>query len=247
MNLAKKYFDTRGGLNAMPNNRNQNAIFNFFLVVVLIGALAAITGSLGCSSSRTKKGADAEGAAGATIGGRIGGASSDAAKGAVSGGTSGALGGGLISRYMDEQAKELAQVQGAATERLGDKIRVTWDSAILFDFDSAMLKTDAQQNIGKMGEVFQKYPDTDIVIAGHTDNKGAEDYNLKLSERRAASVKNYLVGMGVDPSRLQTVGFGEMKPIASNETEEGRLKNRRVEIDIRANEALRERAAKEQG
>jgi len=215
-------------------------------VGALVGALA-LSSIMGCAASRTKKGAAIGGAAGAAIGGVIGNTQDHTAAGAVIGGVAGAAIGGVIGHYMDKQAEELAKIEGAKTERVGDEIKVTWDSAILFDFDSAMLRTESQDNIKKMGDVFVKYPDTDIVIAGHTDNKGTDEYNQKLSDRRASSVRGYLVDMGVSPSRLQSVGYGELRPAASNDDEPGRSLNRRVEIEIKANEELKARAAAEEG
>ncbi|MDH3217628.1 MAG: OmpA family protein, partial [Candidatus Krumholzibacteria bacterium] len=172
------------------------ALANVSVVLAVIVGVAA-SGLVGCSASRTKKGAAIGAAAGAAVGGLIGSKSDNTGKGAVIGGAAGAVVGGVIGHYMDKQAEELAKIEGAKTERVGDEIRVTWDSAILFDFDSAMLKMNSQTNISDMAGVFKDYPDTDIIVAGHTDSKGAEDYNQKLSERRAISVRNYLIEMGV--------------------------------------------------
>lgn len=214
-------------------------------VGALVGAMA-LSSIMGCSASRTKKGAGIGGAAGAVIGGVIGNTQDHTAAGAVIGGVAGAAIGGVIGHYMDKQAEELAKIEGAKTERVGDEIKVTWDNAILFDFDSAMLKSASQDNIKKMGEVFVKYPDTDIIIAGHTDNTGTDEYNQKLSDRRASSVRSYLVDMGVSPSRLQSFGYGELRPTASNADEAGRSLNRRVEVEIKPNEELKARAAAEE-
>lgn len=154
--------------------------------------------------------------------------------------------GGLIGRYMDEQAGDLEKIEGAAARRVGDGIKITWDSAILFDFDSAMLSTASHGLLREMADVLSRYPDTDIVIAGHTDSAGSEEHNRKLSERRALAVGMYLVDLGVAPSRLRTEGHGALRPAAAEDTEEGRRRNRRVEIDIRANEELKARAEAEQ-
>lgn len=217
---------------------------NTMRVILLLPLVLCL---VGCSASRTKKGAAIGAASGAAIGGLIGHQEDETAKGAAIGATAGAVVGGVIGHYMDKQAEELAKIEGAKTERVGDEIMVTWDSAILFDFDSAMLKLESQDNLKKMADVLVGYPDTDIIIAGHTDSQGSENYNQKLSERRAVSVRNYLVDMGVDAVRLRTVGHGEMKPVSSNETEDGRRNNRRVELEIRANEELRARHEEAQG
>ncbi|MEL7159436.1 MAG: OmpA family protein, partial [Bacteroidota bacterium] len=97
-----------------------------------------------------------------------------------------------------------------------------------------------------MADIFNKYPETDILVDGHTDGKGAEDYNQRLSEQRAASVADYLAGRGISRGRMVTVGHGEMKPVDTNETEAGRAANRRVEVAITANEQLQEKAENEE-
>ncbi len=133
---------------------------------------------------------------------------------------------------MDRQAAELATIDGANTTRVDDGIKIILDSELLFGFDSAMLKIDAQEYVERMAGIFQRYPDTRIVISGHTDSQGDEDYNFTLSERRALSVRNCLIDAGVPPARIETVGYGEFRPLAPNDTEEGRRINRRVEIEI---------------
>ena len=148
----------------------------------------------------------------------------------------------VIDHYMDQQARELSTIEGAKTVRLDDTIRMTWDNDILFGFDSAMLKIEAQTQIEHLADIFQKYPDTMIIVAGHTDSQGDEDYNFTLSERRALSVRNCLIDAGMPPSRIEMVGFGEFRPVAPNDTEEGRNLNRRVEIEIHPNETLKSRA-----
>ncbi|MEE9271297.1 MAG: OmpA family protein [Candidatus Krumholzibacteria bacterium] len=213
-------------------------------IALAVAVSASLVGTLGCSASRTKKGAGIGAAAGAAIGAIV---SDDKTKGAVIGGAAGAVVGGVIGHYMDKQAADLAKIEGAKTERIGDEIRVTFDSAILFDFDSAMLKVGSQTQIKQMAEVINKYPDTDLVISGHTDSEGGEKYNQKLSERRAMSVRTFFIDMGVMASRLETVGYGELRPVASNDRQTGRDQNRRVEIEIRANDDLRSRAAESEG
>jgi len=135
--------------------------------------------------------------------------------------------------FIDEQAEILARIDGARVERIEEGIRITWDSRVLFDFDSAMLKLESLEKIDRLSDVLVGYPGTDIVVSAYTDTIGADDYNLKLSERQALSIGEYLVEAGVAPSRVETRGHGELHPIASNATEEGRRVNRRVEIEIR--------------
>jgi outer membrane protein OmpA-like peptidoglycan-associated protein len=211
------------------------------VVTILVCSIFILTGLSGCSGmSKAQKGAIIGGAAGAAVGGAAGGG-----KGAVAGGVAGALAGGMIGHYMDKQAEELANIKGAKTERIGDEIRVTFENAILFDFDSSMLKVSSQGQLREMSEIFQRYPDTDIYVGGHTDNTGAEDYNQKLSERRAGAVRDYVVDAGVIGYRITIIGYGEMRPIADNNSENGRSQNRRVEIQIRANDELKAKAEKE--
>jgi outer membrane protein OmpA-like peptidoglycan-associated protein len=213
---------------------------------IVVSAALVAAGSYGCSSmSKTKKGAAVGAAAGTVVGAAIGSKSDNTGKGAVIGAAAGAVAGGVIGHYMDKQAEELAQIDGATTERVGDEIKVTFQNAILFDFDSSVLKTSSQDQLKQMSDVFIKYPDTDIIIAGHTDSQGTEEYNQKLSERRANAVKGFIIQQGINQSRLSTYGYGESTPVASNDTDQGRMLNRRVELEIRANKELRERAAQE--
>jgi len=138
-------------------------------------------------------------------------------------------------RSIKNQIGELKTLDGPFTEQVGDEIKIIWDSETLFDFDSAMFKKEAREQIGKLSKILNRYPDTGIVITGHTDDEGSEDYNLKLSKRQAESLKDYLVDVGVSPSRLEAFGLGARRPIAPNDTEEGRRHNRRIEIQIRPN------------
>jgi outer membrane protein OmpA-like peptidoglycan-associated protein len=135
--------------------------------------------------------------------------------------------------FMREQAEAIAGFDGAAVERMDDGVRVTWDSRAFFDFDSAMLRLDSEERMDKLARVLAEHPGTDVTISVHTDSVGADDYNLRLSERQALSLGEYLVEAGVAPSRVGTRGYGELRPIASNATEEGRRANRRVELEIR--------------
>lgn len=213
--------------------------------LILIGLL--LTGLLGCSSwTKSQKGAAIGGAAGAVIGGAIGKQSDHTAEGAILGAVIGGIAGGIIGNYMDEQAAEMERdLEGAKIERIGEGIKVTFESGILFDVDSATLRPEAQENLKKLARILQKYEDTEILIEGHTDSTGPEEYNQTLSERRANSVNNYLIGLGVQKIRLNPVGYGELQPVASNETPEGRQANRRVEVAIWANDELKASAQKQ--
>jgi outer membrane protein OmpA-like peptidoglycan-associated protein len=142
---------------------------------------------------------------------------------------------------MDTKAEELdEELDNADVERVGEGIKVTFDSGLLFDFDSSALRDEARQNLTEFAESMEEFEETKILVVGHTDAQGSEEYNQKLSDRRAESATSHLVDRGVDPSRLTSVGRGETEPVASNDTEEGRQQNRRVEVAIYASEEYRE-------
>jgi outer membrane protein OmpA-like peptidoglycan-associated protein len=196
--------------------------------------------------SRTAKGGAIGTAGGAAAGAAIGAATGNTAAGAIFGAAIGGVAGATIGAYMDKQAEELEEeLEDAEIERVGEGIQVTFGSGILFDVNSANLKAEATENINKMAETLKKYEDTEVLIEGHTDDTGADDYNQDLSEERAASVADYLKSLGVKSRRLEKVGYGEMQPVEDNTTEVGRTANRRVEIAIFANDKLKKQA--EQG
>jgi outer membrane protein OmpA-like peptidoglycan-associated protein len=149
---------------------------------------------------------------------------------------------------MDQQAKEIKQqIPGAVVERVGEGLQVTFESGLLFPYDSDVLTAAAQQNLATFASSLDKYPNTNIVIVGHTDSNGSDAYNLTLSERRANAAVNYLVSRGVDRSRLRGAGRGETEPVASNDSDAGRQQNRRVEMAIFANETLKAQALRSSG
>lgn len=215
-----------------------------FSIALSIGAMAF----QGCDSlTKTQKGAGIGAAAGGVLGALIGNKAGNTAVGAILGGAVGGVAGGLIGKRMDKQAAEIQNtIPNAQVVREGEGIIVKFDSGILFDFASANLKDAAKQNIKSLAGSINEYPNTDIKVIGHTDNKGTEDYNLGLSEQRAASVKAYAVAQGVPSSRMTTVGKGFSEPIADNSTDAGRAANRRVEIVIVANDQLKQQAAQGQ-
>lgn len=146
---------------------------------------------------------------------------------------------------MDRQSRELEEdLEGARVERVGEGIKITFDSGILFAVDSYQLKEVSKQNIAELAEILKKYEDTNIMFSGYTDNTGSEAYNQELSEKRAKAVAEYAAFVGVDAERMTIIGYGESDPIASNSTVEGRAQNRRVEVGIWANEELKEAAEK---
>jgi outer membrane protein OmpA-like peptidoglycan-associated protein len=139
------------------------------------------------------------------------------------------------------------EIPGATVSRVGEGIAVSFPSGILFPFDSAELQTEGRSNLRRLADSLQENPRTDVLIVGHADSVGRPDYNQQLSQRRARAAADYLATQDVGRGRLLTAGKGESEPIASNDTEEGRRRNRRVEIAIYANKEWREEARREAG
>lgn len=217
----------------------------------LIGLVGAIGWSIlpSCSTmTKTQKGAAIGAATGGTIGTLIGKKAGNTAVGAILGGAIGGTAGAFIGRSMDRQAEQLKQtIPGAEIIREGEGIIVKFDSGILFDVNKSELKPAAVTNIQNLAKSLKENPETNVLIIGHTDNTGSDDYNNRLSARRAESVKDFATAQGILSNRLNVQGKGEMEPIADNSTEEGRSKNRRVEIVIVANEKMKEEAKKQVG
>jgi outer membrane protein OmpA-like peptidoglycan-associated protein len=198
--------------------------------------------------SRKEKGIIIGGAGGAALGAAIGKASGNTAAGAIIGAAVGGTAGGIIGNYMDDQAEELERdLENATVERVGEGIKITFGSGILFDVDKSDLKTDARENLSELATILNKYEETNILLAGHTDSQGSDEYNLGLSERRVREVASYLAAQGVSAPRMTVTWHGESQPVADNSTAEGRQANRRVEVAIVANEELREAAMEEAG
>ena len=216
---------------------------------VLIGSMCIIVMGEACKSlNKTQKGAAIGTAGGAAAGAVIGRVAGNTALGAIIGATVGGVTGAVIGRKMDKQAEEMKKnVPGAKVERVGEGIIVEFNDKILFGFDRSDLSGTTQNNLDELVSILKKYPDTDIEIQGHTDNKGTGSYNQDLSERRAASVAAYLRSHGVPSNRMTTKGFGETAPKYSNDTENGQAQNRRVEFLVTANEKMKEDAKKESG
>lgn len=218
-------------------------------VTLLLAGLLGLGSLTGCARlNKTQEGAVVGAGAGAVVGGVIGKAAGNTAAGAIVGAAVGGTAGAIIGRQMDKQAEELEQeLEGAEIERVGEGIQITFDSAILFAVDSSELSDTAKENLRQLAESLKKYPNTEVLIAGHTDSTGPEEYNQRLSERRAESAAAFLIYQGVDPSRIRTVGHGETMPVASNETAVGRQQNRRVEVAIYASEAYRQQLTEQYG
>lgn len=216
---------------------------NIKKIVIAVALCISIAVMSGCGLSNAMKGggigAGAGGVAGGVIGHQLGNTALGAIIGAAVGGTTGAL----IGRHMDKQAEEMRQdIKNAKIERVGEGIKITFDSGILFEIDSSELQYVAKGNIESLAKILNKYPDTNILIEGDTDNTGSSEYNQPLSERRAQAVADYQKRLGVAGSRISTLGLGESNPIASNDSEYGRAQNRRVEVAIFANDKLKNAA-----
>jgi len=213
--------------------------------IMLISTLALSIFIYGCSASNAVKGGAIGGVSGGVVGGVIGNQLGNTVLGAIIGAAVGGTAGVLIGSYMDRQAEEMQNdIAGAKIERVGEGIKITFDSGILFATNSSILQSQAKINIKKLAVILDKYPDTNILVTGHTDFDGTEQYNQTLSEQRAKSVSDYTKAQGINSSRLSIIGLGETEPVVSNETDEGKSLNRRVEIAIFANEDLKDAAEK---
>ncbi|MCJ7628618.1 MAG: OmpA family protein [Longimicrobiales bacterium] len=198
----------------------------------------------GCASmSKTEEGAAIGGATGAILGGIIGNQTGSTARGAIIGAAVGGAAGVLIGRQMDEQAEGLEEeLPGATVERVGEGIQVTFESGILFDLNSYTLRQEARDRITDLAASLKEYDDSEVLIVGHTDSSGADEYNQTLSENRANAAGSYLIRAGIAPSRVKMMGLGETEPVATNDTPDGMQQNRRVEVAIFASEEYRKRA-----
>jgi outer membrane protein OmpA-like peptidoglycan-associated protein len=214
----------------------------FALALTLFGVLLS-----GCKSmNRTQKGAVIGVAGGGAIGAVVGKALGNTAMGAIVGATVGGVTGAVIGRKMDKQAEEMKKVLGdAEVKRVGEGIVIEFKDKVLFGYDRSDLSDQARTNLTKLANVLQKYPDTNIEILGHTDDKGTDTYNQGLSERRANSAASFLRTQGVASTRISTKGLGESDPKVANDTEANRTENRRVEFVITANEKMVEEAKRE--
>ena len=211
---------------------------------------------MGCSATRNannkQKGAVIGAAGGAVIGGVIGNnvGKGNTVLGAIIGGVVGGAAGAYIGDRMDRQAERIEEeVPGAVVQRVGEGINVTFteDAGVYFDTNKSTVKGTSATTLDKLAGIFKEYPNSVILVEGHTDSAGPEDYNMDLSKRRAESVTNYLVSQGVSGGRFTTKWYGESQPKADNATAEGKAQNRRVELGIIASEALKEEAKENTG
>ncbi|PLK42195.1 OmpA family protein [Emticicia sp. TH156] len=223
------------------------SVFQRGLAVSLCGAIL-LSSTISCNSfkklTNEQKGAIIGIGTGAAAGAAIGSKSKNPAVYAIIGSAVGGAAGVFIGRYMDKQAAKMKKdLEGVAeVERVGEGIKLTMKSGILFGFDSYTLTQASKDNLIKLSETLKEYGDTNILVGGHTDNVGAENYNLKLSEKRANAVAGFLSNNGVKRTRMSVIGYGESTPLVDNTTESGRDKNRRVELAIVADESLKKDA-----
>jgi outer membrane protein OmpA-like peptidoglycan-associated protein len=210
------------------------------LLVLMIFSLAIFS----CASwNKAMTGGVIGAGAGGVVGGLVGHALGNTAAGAIIGAAVGGTAGALIGHYMDKQAAEIQKdIKDAKVERVGEGIKITFNSGILFDVGSAELKAAAKENVTKLATILNKYEDTKILIEGHTDSTGSHQTNMTLAENRAGSVANTIKGDGVAENRISTTGYGPDQPIADNSTVDGRQLNRRVEVAIFANDKLKKAA-----
>ena len=203
----------------------------------------ALCAALNFSCTKAGKGAAIGGIGGGALGAGIGaaiGGKRGAAIGAAVGAATGATTGAVIGHYMDKKEKRLKEkVKSAKIERMGDELVVKFDAGLLFDTGADALAVASKQGLTDFAEVLQEFPDTELVIEGHTDSVGKESYNEMLSKQRAQSVVSFLGQQGVIATRMMSIGHGENRPVADNSTVTGKQLNRRVEVKITANEELK--------
>lgn len=230
----------------------------FKQITIVFFAFALVTSLGSCEATRNannkQKGAVIGAGSGAILGAIIGnnvGKGGNGALGAVVGGVVGGTAGVLIGNKMDKQAQKIEEeIPGAQVERVDDGIVVTFDenSGVYFDTAKYNINAASQATLDKLANVLKEYPDTDVLVVGHTDSVGADAMNMTLSKNRAMSVTNYFVNnKGLSPGRFTTNWFGETAPIADNSTAEGRAKNRRVNLAIVPNAKMKQDAHNEAG
>lgn len=211
-------------------------ITSLFLCCILLLAGCAETGTMTKSEQGGLLGAGGGAVVGAILGQAIGHNTQGTLIGAAIGAAAGGAGGYGVGKMMDNQEKQmrdaLAQSEAAAVTREGNLLAVTFKGDVTFDTNSAEVRQELYTEINRVAGVLNQYPDTLIRVEGHTDSRGSDEYNMELSRKRAANVKTLLVLRGVAENRLEVVGYGKTMPVATNDTELGRQKNRRVEIKI---------------
>lgn len=223
---------------------------------VVATAFIFLTGIMSCEATRNasnkQKGAVIGAAGGAILGAIIGnnaGKGGNGELGAVIGGVVGGTAGVLIGAQMDKQAQKIEEeIPGAEVERVDEGIVITFDenSGVYFETNKYDINPPSQANLDKLASILTEYANTNVLVVGHTDSVGTDEYNMTLSMNRAYAVTNYFVNnKGLNPNRFTTNWFGEQSPVGDNTTAEGRAQNRRVNIVIVPNEKMKEEAQKQ--
>lgn len=224
---------------------------NKFFAILFAAAML-----VGCDATRNannkQKGTVIGATGGAVIGGVVGNnvGEGNTALGAIIGGVVGGAAGAYIGDRMDKQAQRIEEeIPGAEVERVGEGINVTFDetSGVYFATDKYAIEGQSREALLSLANIFKEYPNTNILVEGHTDSTGSDAYNLTLSKNRAQAVTNFLVSQGISSGRIDTKWYGEAQPKYDNSTVEGRSKNRRVELAIVANEELKKEAERQAG
>jgi len=224
-------------------------------VVLALSAAVLFTGCEAYNNTnKAQRGAVVGAAGGALLGAILGnnvGNGQNSELGAVLGTVVGGAAGAVIGHQMDKQAKKIEEeIPGADVKRVDEGIVVTFDEnngGVYFDTNKYNINEKSKQTLDKLAAILKEYPDTNVLVAGHTDSVGKDEYNLGLSQRRAQAVTNYFKSKGLASSRFTTKWYGEKNPIASNDTAEGRAKNRRVNVVIVPNEKMKAEAKKQAG
>jgi outer membrane protein OmpA-like peptidoglycan-associated protein len=215
-------------------------------IVALVGALGMSACSTTRKMSNQDKGVAIGVGSGAVAGGIIGKVAGNTALGAIIGAGVGGVAGGVIGHRMDKQAEEIRrEVPGVKVDRVGEGIVVEFGESVLFGVNKSDLNAQAANALDKLATILKKYPDTNLEIDGHTDNTGSAAYNQTLSEKRANAVLQSLLARNISMNRMKAIGYGLTYPKYSNDTENGRAGNRRVEFQIFANEQMKQDAARE--
>ncbi|MBU2926937.1 OmpA family protein [Winogradskyella psychrotolerans] len=227
-------------------NYKTNLAITLSLLLVLMTSCKAVD-----NANNKQKGGVIGAAGGALLGAIIGnnvGDGNNSELGAVIGGVVGGGAGVLIGNKMDKQAQEIEnEIPGATVERVDDGIVLTFDeqSGVYFDTEKYNINAKSQETLNSLASVFTEYPETNILVVGHTDSSGNDAYNMTLSKNRAEAVTIYLMSKGLSNGRFTTHWFGEEQPMYDNTTAEGRSKNRRVNIAIVPNETMINEAKQE--
>ncbi len=221
-------------------------------IAILFAALMLSACDATRNASQKDKGTVIGATGGAVIGGVVGNQVGDGntALGAIIGGVVGGAAGAYIGNRMDKQAQRIEQeIPGAEVERVGEGINVTFDeeSGVYFATDAYAIEGQSREALNKLANIFKEYPNTNILVEGHTDSTGSDAYNLTLSKNRAQAVTNFLTNQGISAGRIDTKWYGESQPKYDNTTVEGRSKNRRVELAIVADEELKREAERQAG